>query len=128
MRARLARGQAVVRLTTLSGQPADLSRLSKLVVPSGIEIEIVDLGWRCNVVATADDGQIAVIGDLESGRRLISSAAPELENLVAVASEVLRCMRATRNVNHSDEALSSSTLDDIAALTPGSLLLSSDTW
>lgn len=127
MRARLARGQAVVRLATLSGQPADLSRLSKLVVPAGVDIEIVDLGWRCNVIVTADDRQVTVIGDLDSGRRLISSAASELTDLVDLASEVLRRMRATRDSNYSAEEVGS-TLDDIAVFTPGSFLLGSAKW
>ncbi|WP_027465299.1 hypothetical protein [Curtobacterium sp. UNCCL17] len=87
-----------------------------------MDVEIVDLGWRCNVVVTADDRQVTVIGDLDTGRRLISSAAPELADLVDLASAALHCMRATRN-KQSYANVPTNSLDEIATLVPGSQLL-----
>lgn len=112
-------------MATLNGRPAELSWLAGLVVPPGVELEVIDVGWRCDVIVTDGERQLTVIGDLATGDRLLSATSDELEALASLALLVLEKKQQWQADDGSGVEGRPAILRQLAAVMPGSRLLPS---
>jgi hypothetical protein len=85
-------GVANFRVTARNGLPVDLSWATGIVVPSGVSIDCIDLGWRVDIQARRLEEEVTVIGDLRTSERVVlgDEDAPLLEYALLVMEQRLR--------------------------------------
>lgn len=86
-------GVANFRVTARNGLAADLSWVTGIVVPTGVTIECIDLGWRTDVQARRLDEEVTVVGDLRTSERVILASpidSPLVEFALLVMEQRLR--------------------------------------
>ncbi|GGL07755.1 hypothetical protein JOE58_002612 [Curtobacterium luteum] len=79
------RAPAVIRVTAVGGQPANLTWLAQVVIPAHVEVEFVDFGHRADIVITHEDEEISVVGDLRTGERVIQTNGDHQSPIIDLA-------------------------------------------
>ncbi|UBQ02530.1 hypothetical protein [Curtobacterium sp. TXMA1] len=64
---------ATITVTTERQNDLDLRWLRSITVPVGVQVDVVDLGWRCDVTLARGGEHVVVIGDLLTGQRLVQA-------------------------------------------------------
>lgn len=117
-----------ITVTTNGSQDLDLRWLRSLVVPARVQMEVVDLGWRCDVSLARRGEHVVVIGDLLTGERVVRSDGARASPLVQFALFVFQQRQAVaRTIRLSDKSRDASAIGQIAAADPEALLLSPGT-
>ena len=91
--------------------------LDGFVVPSGVSIEFVDLGRRCDVQVVRGRRSATVIADLAAGVALVNDDDVRDGELVAVACSLL-ARRAAAGAQDQAWTAGESLLREIAAMVP----------
>lgn len=111
-------------MTTSGSQNLDLRWLRSLVVPARVQMEVVDLGWRCDVSLARRGEHVVVIGDLLTGERVVQSDGARASPLVQFALFVFQQRQnVARTIRLSDKGRDASAIGQIAAADPDALLL-----
>jgi len=76
-------GAASFRVVARNGEVADLSWVTAVVIPSGVSVECIDLGWRTDIIVWSGHEEVTVIGDLSTSERVV--LGPEESPLVDFA-------------------------------------------
>jgi hypothetical protein len=113
-----------ITVTTSGSQELDLRWLRSLVVPAHVQMDVVDLGWRCDVSLARRGEHVVVIGDLLTGQRVVQSDGARASPLVQFALFVFQQRQAVaRTVRLSEKGRDESAIGQIAAADPEALLL-----
>lgn len=98
------------------GVPLPTGWLDGFVVPSGVTIEFVDLGRRCDVQVVRGRRSVTVLADLAAGVALVDDDVSDGE-LLAVARSIL-VRRAAAGALDQAGAAGERPLREIAAMVP----------
>lgn len=79
---------ASLRVISRIGVDMAISWAADIVVPAGVAVEVVDLGWRCDIIAVSGDETVGLIGDLGTGDRVLSATMELSSPLVSLALDV----------------------------------------
>lgn len=117
---------SVLSVTSVDGNGLDLRWLQGMHVPSGVTLEVLALGNRCNVMASRGQQEVSVIGDLRTGDRLVPRTPPSDPGLLDLALAALTLLFAQERPKMSAASTDGSyrsPLLDIAAVDHDSWLI-----
>lgn len=119
-------GESITRVTVTAGRARelDLRWMRSLTVPAHVQIDVVDLGWRCDVSLSRRGEHVVVIGDLLTGERIVQSDGARSSPLVRFALLVFQQRQAfARTTRFSERGRDESAIGQIAAANPDAVLL-----
>lgn len=111
-----SKSPASIRISAIGGRPADLRWLQEVLVPPGVDVEVVDLGDRVDVGVRYRDEEIGVIGDLITGERAIRTTGPLESALAQFALHLVDQLEAARRSGAQPEGPHRSVIDEMAAV------------
>lgn len=117
---------SLTSITVTAGRARDLDLrwMRSLTVPAHVQVDVVDLGWRCDVSLSRRGEHVVVIGDLLTGERVVQSDGARSSPLVRFALLVFQQRQAfARTIRLSDRGRDESAIGQIAAANPDAVLL-----
>lgn len=115
---------ATITVTTERQNDLDLRWLRSITIPVGVQVDVVDLGWRCDVTLARAGENVVVIGDLLTGERLVQADGAIDSPLVRFALLVFQQRQlSARSVRLSNSGRDGAAIAQMAAAMPDAVVL-----